>query len=163
MWRLLAVISILVFLPVSAVAGVDVGDKPTLALTSVEGEDIRLEDYRGKVVVVDFWATWCQPCHASFGFWSEVVRTHDDVVFLAVAVDDSSRVQEFLGDNPQPFDVLLDKNQSVFKRFSPPSMPTAYILDRQGVVREIHRGFRDAHRVELLNILESLVGPAKEL
>jgi peroxiredoxin len=148
--------------PTTAMAGVDVGDKPTLSLQTVEGEPVRLTDYRGKIVVVDFWATWCRPCHAAFDFWSEAVRDHEDVVVLAVAVDDASRVRAFTAETPLPFDVLLDDGQSVFKRFSPPSMPTAYILDRDGVVREIHRGFRDAHRDDLIHTLQSLNATAKD-
>ncbi len=158
----LSIISVLCVFGFSALAfaGVDEGDKPTFVATTLDGEKVTSKELRGKVVLVDFWATWCKPCKESFPFYSELVEKYDGkLVVLAVSVDGRSKdVREFLQGKSFAFTVVWNKKHPIAKTFGPSTFPTSYLIDKEGVVRDVHVGFDKQTREQTEAQLEVLIG-----
>jgi len=134
---------------------------PAFDLVASDGSHVRLADLRGKVVVVDFWASWCRPCRESFPTldrWQRRYRNRG-LVIVGVSVDRTEEAyRAFLAEHPTAFTVARDANHSVARSFSPPSMPTTYIIDRNGVVRHVERGYRRANDAAVERVIERLLG-----
>ena len=145
----------------SALAGVDEGDRPQLEAKSLSGDEIDLEALRGKVVLVDFWATWCKPCVKSFPFYSKLVDTYGDRGFMVVGVSvdrDRSLVERFVDAHQVSFPVVVDTDHALTRRFGPTTMPTAYLIARSGKVVEVHAGFTDEDRAKIEGWITKLLG-----
>ncbi|MFT3784298.1 MAG: TlpA disulfide reductase family protein [Nibricoccus sp.] len=144
----------------AALADVKVGAPfPTLDTFSLEGT---LPDTSGRVVLVDFWATWCAPCKASFPAYSAMQKELADRGFTVVAVSVDKEAKEyaaFLKKFAPGFATVRDGAQKLVAAVNVPGMPTCYLIDRKGVLREIHSGFHgdaDAKelRAKILKLLE---------
>jgi thiol-disulfide isomerase/thioredoxin len=140
---------------------------PELTAEVVSGEGpATLQDARGKVVIVDFWATYCLPCRRSFPEYQALVDRHrGEVAVLAVALDapeDVSKEQlvAFADEAGVRFRILWDKDQSAVKAYNPRRMPTAFIVDRGGVVRHVHAGYQDGEEATISREIEALLGAA---
>ena len=106
------------------------------------GQVVRLSDYRGKIVVINFWATWCQPCRQEMPALQRVAATEPDVVFLEVDLQESGdKVTSFfeqLGlDRLQP---VLDTKGETTRRFGVLSLPSTFFVDKSGVIRHLELG-----------------------
>lgn len=143
-----------------AVADVKVGEPfPQLSAFGLEGQ---LPEMAGRVVLVDFWATWCAPCKASFPAYGELQRELGPRGFtlLAVSVDkQAGPFAEFVRKFAPPFTTVRDGGQKLVAEVKVPGMPTSYLLDRHGVLRAIHSGYHGAAttqelREEILKLLE---------
>ena len=119
---------------------------------------IRLSEARGKVTVVDFWATWCAPCRQSFPAYEQLAKERaSDVIFVAVSVDeDPAGIPAFVEETHATFPVVWDEGQAVSQRYAPPTMPTSYVLDKNGIVRFVHAGFRPGDEAELAAVIDGL-------
>ena len=118
---------------------------PAVVAQSIDGQWQRLQDYRGKVVYVDFWASWCAPCRQALPQYERLHRElgPSGFVVLAINVDTEQRLaQRMLQQIPMSFPVILDPQGLLAQRFSPPTMPTGYLIDRQGIVRYVHTGYK---------------------
>ena len=143
----------------TAHAGLKVGDTlPDLATFKLEG---KLPDaLKGKIVIVDFWASWCKPCAESFPVMDELQKKFGDrVVVLAVNVDEqAANMDKFLKRHPVTFTVVRDAGQKLVAVVSPETMPTSFILDGESKVRFLHNGFHgEKTRKEYFSELESLL------
>ncbi|MEI6861984.1 MAG: TlpA disulfide reductase family protein [Verrucomicrobiota bacterium] len=126
-------------------AQIKVGDRcPDLSAAGLEGT---VPATAGQVVWVDFWASWCAPCKASFPVYAKI---NDELrprglSLIAVSVDEKAAdYTAFLKREKPPFATVRDAGQKVVAAFRPPAMPTTYLIDRRGVVRFIHSGFHGA-------------------
>ena len=151
-------------LPLQA-APVAVGEPaPAVALPSLaaaDGAQVALADLRGKVVYLDFWASWCGPCRLSF---PQLEQLHQELgprgfEVLAINVDEfEADALQFLEEIPVSYLVVRDAEGTTPAAYGILGMPTAFLLDRQGVVRLVHQGFRRSDgehlRVEILKLLE---------
>lgn len=115
----------------------------------------------GKVVLVDFWASWCAPCKASFPM---MARLHQDygqrgLVIAAVGIDEKPAAAEaFWKKLKPPFATLHDRSQALVKQVAVPTMPTSYLIGRDGRVRFVHQGFHgDSTDRELRKQIEMLL------
>ena len=124
-----------------------------------------LPDLKGKVVLIDFWASWCAPCKASFPALGRLHRELGPrgVVIVAVGIDEkpAAAVAFWKRLNP-PFATLHDATQKLVPQVAPPTMPTSYLVGRDGRVRSVHQGFHgDATEKELKRQLEALLAETK--
>ncbi len=124
-----------------------------------DAKKVSLADGSGKVMLVDFWATWCEPCKDSFPHHQALAEKYaGQVVVIGISIDDEpDGIPDFAKKNGGKFPIGWDEGQAVSGTYQPPTMPTAYIIDKSGIVRYVHAGFRkgdeleiDAHVAELL-------------
>jgi thiol-disulfide isomerase/thioredoxin len=119
-----------------------------------------LETLHGKVVLVDFWASWCAPCLHSFPWMNSLHQKHagDGLVILAVNVDqDRVLADAFLKKVPAQFRIEYDQGGNLAKQFGVENMPTSFLIDRAGKVRVRHSGFREKQREERELEIENLL------
>ncbi len=148
-----------------ASAEVTVGDQPDFELTDLDGESVTLSEHRGDVVIVDIWATWCDPCRQSMPFYRRLYdeRSDDGLVILAISVDENqTAVADFRREHRLPFSVLVDNDHKTADAFSPPGMPTSYLIDADGVVRYRHVGFRQNDADKLERYVDRLLDESNE-
>lgn len=133
---------------------------PAFELPAVAGGGKQsLAEYAGKVVIVDFWATWCQPCKQSFPAYQKlVVRMGLDLVVVAISQDDDAEyIPAFVSETGAKFPVVWDESKSVAKAYDPPTMPTAFVVDKSGIVRFVHVGYRPGDEATLEQEVRSLM------
>jgi thiol-disulfide isomerase/thioredoxin len=121
---------------------------PSLTASQLEGQ---LPNLKGKVVLVDFWASWCTPCMASFPALDALSRKYNarGLVVLGVNVDDKSRdMQRFLEKHPASFAIVRDAAHTLVAAADVSSLPASYLVDRQGRIRYVHSGFHGDKTVE---------------
>jgi len=120
------------------------GSSHSFAQQQIAAENFDLAHYRGKVVYLDFWASWCTPCRASFPFMAEMAATHDDdLAIVAINVDEHrADAQGFLADYETPFDIVFDPAGKLAGEHQVPGMPTSFLFDRDGQLIGSHVGFR---------------------
>lgn len=119
-------------------------------LKTVDGRTLGPKDYQGQVVVVDFWATWCAPCHVQARILEPIHRDYKGkgVQFLAANVgEDEPTVRSFLKSRPFPYPVLLDPEDKVSAKLGVVALPTLMIIDKQGKVALFHTGVADGATV----------------
>jgi thiol-disulfide isomerase/thioredoxin len=155
----IAVATLLAGTFLTAQAALKVGDAlPDLASFNLEG---KLPDtLKGKVVIVDFWASWCLPCAKSFPVLDELQKKYGDrLVIVAVNVDEkAANMDDFLKKHPVSFTIVRDANQKLVAVVEPATMPTSFILDGEGKVRFLHNGFHgEDTRKEYLAEIDSLL------
>jgi peroxiredoxin len=134
---------------------------PDVTLRRQDGTAVRLDDLKGRVVLVDFWASWCPPCGTSFPALDGLYRQlhQDGLEVLAVNVDERHRDAEaFLADHPHVMPIFLDPEGHAAQAFRIAGMPTSILIDRAGRVRFTHTGYTatvaDAYRREIRQLLE---------
>ena len=116
------------------------------ALTNIEegGAPISLAALKGRVVYVDFWASWCVPCRTSMPVVDELYKKLAPRGFTVVGINKDDRMldaQRFLKRIPVSFPVASDSGDAVVKAFLVTAMPSGYLIDRKGMVRQVHRGY----------------------
>jgi len=144
-------------------AAVDVGAPvPTLAMTRL-GETSRslpLAGLRGKVVYVDFWASWCVPCRLSMPALDALYKRNQDRGFVVVGVNKdvaAADARRFLERIPVTFPLAADAGDEAAQAFDVKAMPSGYLVDRKGTVRRVHRGFTAETAAELEREVEALL------
>lgn len=137
----------------------------TITLQDISGKPVSLAGLKGKIVVLDFWATWCKPCIASFPAMQQVMKQYPDVVFLYIATfDKQPEVERFVKENTYPFHYVMDEalKGSQFKgyaHFKVSGVPYKLIIDKEGFIRFRSGGFAgndDALIAEMSAVIETL-------
>jgi cytochrome c biogenesis protein CcmG, thiol:disulfide interchange protein DsbE len=114
-------------------------------------ESLNLDAYRGKVVLVDFWASWCAPCRQSFPWLNDMQAKYakQGLIVIGVNVDrEYADAQRFLKDVPARFDIVYDARGMLAAEYDVPGMPSSYVFGPDGKLVNKHIGFRNASRVE---------------
>ena len=136
------------------------GATPPLALYDLEGRPHRLADYRGKVVLVNFWATWCEPCRDEMPSIERLRAALEGKPFAVLAVnlaEPPSRIRTFLAKVPVGFAVLLDRDTATAKAWQAKLLPATYIIGPDGVIRYRHLGELDWSKPEVREVILKLI------
>lgn len=145
---------------------------PNFSLRDLTNRRVRLSDFKGKIVVLDLWATWCIPCINSFPAMQKQVEKYPDIVFLFIAVeekgkDPKSRVKSFMEKNPYTFQVLMDEpignteRYQVINSYKPTGIPAKYFIDKAGILRFQSQGFDTDE--ELINEMDAMFSILKQI
>jgi len=133
---------------------------PDFTLQDLGGESVTLSQYRGKVVFLNFWASWCPPCRAEMPSMERLyeVFANDDFVMLAVNIEqDAEAVRGFLRQHPHAFPVLLDLEETTQLLYGVDRFPETFLIDRQGRIVERYIGARDWSSVDFLKKIKSML------
>jgi thiol-disulfide isomerase/thioredoxin len=132
---------------------------PEINLPGIDG-DVKLESLKGKVVYLDFWASWCKPCVKSFPWMNEMKRSYADKGFeiLAVNLDkDRKLADEFLKKMDVNFKVAFDESGKSAAAYKLKGMPSSYLIGRDGKVYASHIGFREKDKAQLEQAIKELL------
>jgi thiol-disulfide isomerase/thioredoxin len=126
----------------SGASGIQVGlPAPTFELRTLGGRVVKLEDLRGQVVLLNFWATWCGPCRLEMPTFQEFYEDVDGLEIVAVNVGDHpDNVEDFILELELTFIVLMDPDKTAESLYGIQGIPTSYIIDQDGIIRAIHIG-----------------------
>ena len=117
--------------------------------SSASAAELDLSAYRGKVVYVDFWASWCAPCRQSFPWLDTLVRDYGSQNFVVIGVNvdkDRDRALRFLNETPANFPIVYDPKGELATAYKVAGMPSGILIDRSGHVRFQHAGFTEKQR-----------------
>ncbi len=135
---------------------------PEVSITDIaDGSLLNLSDYHGKVLLIDFWASWCEPCAKSFPFFEALYEAYrvQGLEVVAVSLDfESSDVEQFLTDHEVSFTIGWDPKGQLANVFKVPGMPTSYLVGRDGVVKIIHKGFSHSDKKHIEQHILDLLG-----
>ena len=147
---------------VSSLAASDLSGQPApdFSLKSSTGENLRLSEYRGDVVMINFWATWCGPCRQEMPLLDDLFDRYNRVGFNLLGVnidDDSRRAMQMVEDLGVSFPVLFDDSKKVSKLYQVEAMPVTVIVDREGTVRYVHHGYKPGYEEHYMTEIRSLL------
>lgn len=133
---------------------------PDFALRSSTGENLRLSEYRGDVVMINFWATWCGPCRQEMPLLDELYTRYQRVGFNLLGInidDDSRRAMQMIDELGVSFPVLFDARKEVSELYEVEAMPVTVLVDREGTVRYVHHGYKPGYEEKYLDQVRSLL------
>lgn len=133
---------------------------PEIGLRDLSGNQVSIASLRGRVVIVDFWASWCAPCREEMPVLNSLHQRYGSRGLSIVGVSQDRNVanaRSFVAQHRVAFPVVHDASQAVARRYQPPRMPSSYVIDRNGVVRHVHAGFRAADAAALEREVSALL------
>lgn len=119
---------------------------PDFNLPTLNGKYVSLADLKGKVVYVDFWATWCPPCRVSFPWMQTMHKRYSEAGLAIIAINldgERSLIDSFLKSTPVDFTIAHDPKGISAEAYKVKGMPSSYIVDRNGFIQTTHMGFRN--------------------
>jgi cytochrome c biogenesis protein CcmG, thiol:disulfide interchange protein DsbE len=126
----------------------------------LKDQAIDLNNYLGKVVYIDFWASWCEPCRASFPFLNKLQARHsaDQFAVLGISLDEKKPdAEKFLANIPATFPVAIDSSGQCANAFGVQGMPSSFIIGTKGKVIYSHQGFRKSDHKKLAKVVEKIL------
>jgi peroxiredoxin len=136
------------------------GPAPPFTLTAKGGQDVSLAQYKGQVVMINFWASWCGPCRQEMPLLESIYRKYNKMGFTMIGVNvepDSKAADEWLKATPVSFPILYDRDSKVSKLYNVAGMPSTVIIDRSGNLRKLHRGYQPGDENEYLDSIRALI------
>jgi peroxiredoxin len=133
---------------------------PDFVLKSSTGNNMRLSEYRGDVVMINFWATWCGPCRQEMPLLDDLYGRYQRVGFTLLGVnidDDSRRAMKMIEELGVNFPVLFDESKDVSKLYAVEAMPVTVLVDREGTVRHVHHGYKPGYEEKYLTEIRALL------
>ena len=134
---------------------------PPIDATTIQGAHVTTQNLKGKVVMVDFWATWCGPCVKSLPLYQAMRERYAvaGLEVLAISIDDELRnLQRFVTANKLTLPIIHDRDKRLVKAFSPPKMPTAYLIDKRGALHYVHPGYNEGDERVIEEKVKALLG-----
>lgn len=144
--------------PANAAAGA--GPAPNFTLKSLSGKNLKLSEMTGNVVLINFWASWCGPCREEMPLLNDLHKKYGPLGFTVLGVnveEDSKNARGFLKDFPVDFPVLLDNKNQVSKQYNVVAMPTTVVVDRDGNMRFLHKGYKAGDEKKYRKMVKKLV------
>lgn len=151
------------FIPVNFVQSAEVGQQLSpCALTKLKNsqQSLDLDNYSGKVMYLDFWASWCPPCAKSFPFLNEMHQQYhnEGLQIIGINLDENpDDAIKFLSEYPASFTLASDLSKQCAEELGVPAMPSSYLIDKKGVIRHIHLGFRAGETQALRDKVKQLL------
>ena len=139
--------------------GVD-AEAPDFTLETLSGGNLRLEEMRGQVVLINFWASWCGPCRQEMPILDRIHSRYEDTGFAVLGVNVEGKkgpAQKIVDKTNVRFPVLIDAAQDVSETYDLKAMPTTVVVDRDGVVRYIHRGYKPGDEAKYIEVVKNLI------
>ena len=133
---------------------------PDFTLNSRSGKPLSLAQYKGQVVMLNFWASWCGPCRQEMPLLDGIYRKYGKLGFTLIGVNvepDTKAANEVLEKIPVSFPIVYDTESKVSRLYDVSGMPSTVIIDRKGQVRMLHRGYNPGDENEYLNTLRALL------
>jgi peroxiredoxin len=155
-----AIAALFALFAAAAIAGVAEAPAPDFTLKSNSGANLRLSELRGEVVMINFWASWCGPCRQEMPILSELHDKYKAMGFTVLGVnveENSSEARKLLKEMPVSFPVLFDNDSSVSKRYDVVAMPSTVLVDRDGNVRYLHKGYKPGLENTYVEQVRSLI------
>jgi cytochrome c biogenesis protein CcmG, thiol:disulfide interchange protein DsbE len=153
-----AVVALTMGLASTLAAALEVGQQaPDFDLPGKQG-NVKLSDYKGKAVYLDFWASWCGPCKQSFPWMNEMHTKYAEQGFAVVGVNVDAKQADatsFLAQTPAKFDVVFDSKGMSPRAYGIKGMPSSVLIGPDGKVLALHAGFKDEERAELESKIKS--------
>jgi peroxiredoxin len=151
--------TVLVALPLCAAVDTN-SPAPDFTLTAQSGKPVGLTQFKGQVVMLNFWASWCGPCRQEMPLLDSIYKKYGKLGFTMIGVNvepDSKAANDWLKQTPVTFPILYDTDSKVSKLYGVSGMPSTVIVDRKGTVRMIHRGYKPGDEEEYLSSIRSLM------
>lgn len=156
---LVLVLAVLARSPIAlAVAGQ--GPAANFTLKSASGKNFRLSEYRGQVVLINFWASWCGPCRQEMPHLDSIQKKYQDLGFTVFGVNvekDRAMADKILRDIPVSFPILFDTENEVSQVYDVDAMPATVLVDRNGEIRFMHRGYKPGYELEYERQIKTLI------
>jgi len=136
------------------------GPAPKFQLGSMAGKTVNLDQFKGQVVMINFWASWCGPCRQEMPILEKLYGKYKPMGFTMVGINvepDSQLAVNWLKETPVTFPILFDTKSEVSKLYKVAGMPSTVIIDRQGNLRWLHRGYKPGDENEYLDQIRALV------
>jgi peroxiredoxin len=124
------------------------GPAANFTLKSAAGENVRLSEYRGQVVLINFWASWCGPCRQEMPELDNIHQKYSGLGFTVFGVNveqDRAMADKVLRDIPVSFPILFDDTNRVSELYGVDAMPVTVLVDRRGEIRYLHRGYKPGY------------------
>jgi len=136
------------------------GPAPQFTLTAKGGSDVSLSQYKGQVVMINFWASWCGPCRQEMPLLESIYKKYNKLGFTMIGVNvepDSKAADDWLKATPVSFPILYDRDSKVSKLYDVAGIPSTVIIDRNGNLRKLHRGYKPGDENEYLDSIRTLI------
>ncbi len=149
----------LLLLPRASAVTAD-GTAANFTLKSAGGENIRLSEFRGQVVLINFWASWCGPCRQEMPHLERIHQKYEALGFTVFGVNveqDRKLADQVLRDIPVSFPILFDDENRVSQLYDVDAMPVTVLVDRGGEIRYMHRGYKPGYELEYEKQVKVLV------
>ncbi len=133
---------------------------PDFTLKSLGGENVRLSELRGQVVMINFWASWCGPCRQEMPLLEALYQRYNPLGFELLGVNveqDVDDAKRWLADTSVSFPVLLDPTNQLTKMYQVKAMPSTILVDRDGNVRHLHKGYKPGDENTYQDLVRSLI------
>jgi len=147
-------------LAMTSMVGASASMAPTFTLPSRSGDTVSLAQLKGKVVMLNFWASWCGPCRQEMPLLEQMHKRYSALGFTLVGVNvdaNSKDAEEWLSNTPVSFPVLFDRESKVSAMYDVKAMPSTVFIDRKGNVRALHKGYKAGDEGEYLNQIRALL------
>jgi peroxiredoxin len=157
--RIAGLTALLIALPLFAAVDTN-SPAPDFTLNAQSGKPVELTQFKGQVVMLNFWASWCGPCRHEMPLLDSIYKKYGTLGFTMIGVNvepDSKAANDWLKQTPVTFPILYDTDSKVSKLYGVSGMPSTVIVDRKGTVRMIHRGYKPGDEEEYLSSIRSLM------
>lgn len=133
---------------------------PDFTLKSLTGANLKLSEQAGNVVLLNFWASWCGPCRKEMPLLNDLHNKYQSLGFTVLGVnveEETAPAKSFIGERPVDFPILFDRNNKVSKLYDVVAMPTTVVIDRNGRMRFLHKGYQDGDEKAYRKMVKQLL------
>ncbi|MCP4077805.1 MAG: TlpA family protein disulfide reductase [Gammaproteobacteria bacterium] len=129
-------------------------------LKSLSGKNLKLSEYAGNVVLLNFWASWCTPCRQEMPLLNNLYNKYEKLGFVILGVnveEQTDKARSYLADRPVDFSILFDDKNMVSKQYNVIAMPTTVLIDRNGNMRYLHQGYKPGDEKKYRKMIKKLI------